>query len=606
MQRFAFDLPIQSLFQEMILLITPIASVILIVGFALLISRKRKVWTIIIFSLLSSILLFSDLVYYRFFNDFITLPVLFQTSNMGDLQSSIWGLIKPTDILIFLDTILLVFIVWWKKVSSISIRRSQLVSAFAVAICFLLVNWSLAEMSRPQLLARTFDRQIVVKNIGAYNYHLYDLVLNTRMTSKKVFADNEDLMEATKYIETQENTNEIPSDLYGIAEGKNVILISMESLQSFVINETLYDQEITPFLNDLIGESYYFDNFYHQTGQGKTSDSEFIVDNALYPLPSGAVFFTHAQNTYYGTPNVLKDEGYYSAVFHANEGAFWNRDVMYDALGYDFFYDKEYYEVNEENSVGWGLKDEPFFQQTLDKLEDLPEPFYTRLITLTNHYPFEMEEEDLMIPFFDSGDATVDQYFSTVRYMDEALKQFFEDIKQTDLYEDTIFILYGDHYGISANHNEAMSLFLDKDITPYEHVQLQRVPLIIHIPGMEGKTISQIGGQIDLRSTVFNLLGVDNKEALTFGSDLFLPNKENKMVILRDRSFITEDVVYTAGNCYDRGTGEMILSDTCELLVEQAEQQLDYSDEIIYGDLMRFIEEDADKVEDELGEEDAE
>ncbi|MFP3490372.1 hypothetical protein R0K20_22500, partial [Staphylococcus sp. SIMBA_130] len=83
------------------------------------------------------------------------------------------------------------------------------------------------------------------------------------------------------------------------------------------------------FLNDLIDESYYFPNFYHQTAQGKTSDSEFILENSLYGLPSGAVFFTHSGNEYNASPEILSENGYYNAVFHANNKSFWNRDVMY-------------------------------------------------------------------------------------------------------------------------------------------------------------------------------------------------------------------------------------------------------------------------------------
>src|SRR5699024_6264468 len=119
------------------------------------------------------------------------------------------------------------------------------------------------------------------------------------------------------------------TDYYGIAEGKNVIFIMLESLQTFVLNNTVYGEEITPFLNQLIDDSFYFENFYHQTEQGKTSDSEFIIENSLYPLPSGAAYFTHSSNTLHSTPQILANEGYTSAVFHANTGSFWNRNTMY-------------------------------------------------------------------------------------------------------------------------------------------------------------------------------------------------------------------------------------------------------------------------------------
>ncbi len=368
-------------------------------------------------------------------------------------------------------------------------------------------------------------------------------------------------------------------------------MVSVESMQSFVINNTLFGQEITPFLNDLIKESYYFDEFYHQTGQGKTSDAEFLVDNSLYPLPSGAVYFTHSTNEFNATPKLLKNHGYYSASLHANDKSFWNRDNMYKNLGYDRFFSKPDYVINEENSIGWGMKDIPFFEQSVEHLKTLPQPFYSKLLTLTNHHPYTLNKADELIPEFDSGDGTVDRYFTTVRYTDEALKIFFEDMKKSGLYEDTIFILYGDHYGISPNHNDAMAKFMGKEITAYEQTQLQRVPLIIHIPGVTGGTISKVSGQIDVRPTLLHLLGIEGENPLDFGENLFVDNAD-PLLVLRDGTFITNKYVHTDNVCYQKGyiPAEVDVS-LCDPYKELAENDLGYSDKIIYGDLMRFTEE---------------
>ena len=66
---------------------------------------------------------------------------------------------------------------------------------------------------------------------------------------------------------------------------------------------------------------------------------------------------------------------------------------------------------------------------------------------------------------------------TTVRYQDEAIKRFFERMKEEGLYENTMFVLMGDHYGISEAHHEAMAELLKQDeITPFDAVKLQRVP----------------------------------------------------------------------------------------------------------------------------------
>jgi lipoteichoic acid synthase len=586
-QKFVFDLKIESLLQEFILFINPFGSLLWIFGICLFFSERKRVKAVLIMFFLLTFNLYANIVYYRFFNDFITLPVLFQTSNMGDLGSSIKELIKISDILFFVDLIVISTLIGLKKLKYPIHVRTDRRAVFVVAATILVFNLVLAEIVRPQLLTRSFDRGILVKNIGPYNYQLYDMFLQSKTKSLKVFANTNEFVEIENYVKTDHHNPN--SDLYGVAKRKNVILISLESTQSFVINNYMDGHEITPFMNELIKDSFYFENFYHQTGQGKTSDAEFIIDNSLYPLPRGAVFFTHPQNEYHAIPEILEKHNYNSSVFHANNKTFWNRDIMYETLGYDQYYAREYYDISEENSAGWGLKDIDFFNQSIPYLKELPQPFYAKLLTLTNHHPFRLDEKDMMIPEFNSVSGTLNRYFSTVRYADEALKIFFQRLKEEGLYDDSIIIIYGDHYGISPNHNTAMGQYLGKEITPFETIQLQRVPLIIHVPGMEGETIDTVSGQIDMKPTILHLLGIDNDRDIRFGSNLFAKGKES-FAVLRDGSYITADHVYTDNTCYSKENGLEVDYESCEPYMDQALTDLKYSDKIIYGDLLRFFD----------------
>ena len=384
-----------------------------------------------------------------------------------------------------------------------------------------------------------------------------------------------------------------------LAKGKNLIVVTLESMQSFVINNDMNGEVVTPFLNEFIKDSYYFDEFYHQTGQGKTSDSEFILENSLYPLNRGAVFFTHSGNQFDSMAKKLGEEGYFTSTMHANNKSFWNRDIMYQALGYDHFYSATDYNITPDNSVGWGMKDIPFFEQSVDLMKEMPKPFYTKMITLTNHHPFRLDEEDKFIDEFDSKSGTLNRYFQTVRYMDEAVKNFIQKLKDEGLYENSIIVMYGDHYGISENHNEAMSQYLGKEVTPFVSAQLQRVPMIVHIPGMtdngKGKTISKVGGQIDLKPTLLHLFGVDTKKDIQFGGDLFSEDHQD-LVVFRDGRFVTKDYIYTDGVCYAKSTEEPVDEAFCAPYKEKSRVELDYSDKIIYGDLLRFYEDEQNQI----------
>ncbi len=593
----SFDIKIENAMQEFILFINPVSFLMLIFGIGLFVKEKRRPRFIIITSFIISAILYGNVVYYREFTDFLTIPLLMQASNLGDLGGSILTLLSPLDVLFFLDCVLLIWMA--KKKPSFVVNKTysrtnrRVYFLLVVAVAFF--NLGLAETERSQLLTRTFDREILVKNIGTYNYHIYDIFLQSKSSAQRALADGSELADIENYVRA--NHKEANSEMFGLAKDKNVILISLESLQSFVINNTVNGEEITPFLNDFIKESYYFDNFYHQTGQGKTSDSEFIVENSLYPLSRGAVFFTHSQNEYKATPEILNEQGYTTASLHPNNKSFWNRDVMYDSLGYQTFYDIDSYDVNEENSVGWGLKDKDFFKQSIPHLKEMQaknQPFYAKFITLTNHHPYTLGEEDRSIEPYNSNSNTLNNYFPTVRYMDEAVEQFINDLKTEGLYEDSIIVMYGDHYGISENHNKAMAQYLEKDsITAFDSVELQKVPFIVHIPGQEGGVISDVAGQIDIKPTLLHLLGIDTNNEIMFGSDLFSDEKL-PFTVLRDGSFITNDYVYTKETLYDKATGEIIEDQSVIApYLEKANQELSYSDKIIYGDLLRFTEENS-------------
>ncbi|MEW8988016.1 MAG: LTA synthase family protein, partial [Bacillus sp. (in: firmicutes)] len=294
----SFDIKIENWRQELILLINPLSFLMIILGISMFMKEKAQKRYILITSFIVSAILFANVVFYRFFNDFLTIPVLFQTSNMSDLGSSVTELINISDLFYFADLLVLALLLKFKP-NVIEFREYTKVdrrSFFLVAIAIAFFNLGMAETERPQLLTRTFDREMLVKNIGTYNYHLYDAYLQSKSSAQRAMADGSELADIDNYV----RANYLPpnDEMFGIAKGKNVILISMESTQNFVINQTVNGQEITPFLNDFIKESYYFNNFYHQTGQGKTSDSEFLVENSLYPLSRGAVFFSHSGNEY--------------------------------------------------------------------------------------------------------------------------------------------------------------------------------------------------------------------------------------------------------------------------------------------------------------------
>lgn len=589
-----FNLGVEGFLEHFLLLLNPLGSAMLFLGFSFFFRGGGKYTLLVIFYTLMSILLYANTVYYRFFSDFITLPTFTQTQNFGDLGGSVISLLKPYDILFFVDVLLLIYLCLSKKTqkdnSRIGYKKAITGIAFVLAISIL--NLGLANIDRPQLLTRGFDRSYIVKYLGMYNYTIYDATETIKASSQRVLADSDDMTEIINY--TKSNYGESNPEYFGAAKEMNVIYIHLESFQNFLMNYKINGEEVTPFLNSLIKDpnTLYFDNFFHQTAQGKTSDAEFMLENSLFGLPQGSAFITKGQNTYQAAPAILKESGYSSAVFHGNNGTFWNRNEIYKSFGYDHFFDANYYDTSVgEDMAEYGLLDKPFFEQSLDYIKALPQPFYSKFITVGNHYPYKMDQNLTTIDKADTGDASVDDYFQTARYADEAIEQFIGELQKSGLYDNSMLVFYGDHYGISENHNKAMEQIIGKEITPYESTNLQRVPLIIHVPGMQGGINHTYGGQIDLLPTLLHLLGIDSQNYVHFGTDL-LSKEHNNVVTFRNGDYVTPTIYAIDEKFYDATTGLPLDDDNqLEKAIEykkEVDKKLQLSDKVVNGDLLRF------------------
>ncbi|WNS79999.1 LTA synthase family protein [Domibacillus sp. DTU_2020_1001157_1_SI_ALB_TIR_016] len=584
-----FQLGINNAMQTFLLFLNPLSSAVLFLGLALFSKRSGR-W-ILVFSSIMTLILYSNILYYRFFNDFVTLPTLFQTSNAGHLGGSIADLTEWHDVIYFADLVILAVVLWMKRKEwklQVTPKRKVLAILAAGAVIFA-VNLGLAEADRPQLLSRAFDRNYLIKYLGAYNYTVYDAIQTVKNEKQSAFASSDDLTNVENY--TKSHYAAPNEEYFGKAKGMNVIKIHLESFQTFLIDYKLNGQEVTPFLNSLAhnNEYMYFDNFFHQTGQGKTADAELMMDTSLFGLPQGSAFVLKGRNTYQAAPAILNQKaGYTSAVLHGDYKTFWNRNEIYKQMGVDTFFDASYYNMEGDRKVNYGLKDKPFFEESIPMLQSLEQPFYAHLMTLTNHFPFVMDEGDATIEPATTGDGTVDRYFQTARYMDEALQSFFVDLKKAGLYDNSMIIIYGDHYGISENHNKAMAQIMGEEITDFKNAQLQRVPLFIHVPGVEGGVKHQYGGEIDVVPTMLHLLGIDNKEFIQFGTDL-LSSEHDEVVAFRNGDFVSPKYTSVDGTYYDSKTGEP-LEPTADMQAakKKVAAQLSFSDQVLYGDLLRF------------------
>ncbi|MGT2928656.1 LTA synthase family protein [Streptococcus dentasini] len=607
-----FNLELEDTLQTVVAVLNPLPLGLLILGLPLYFKNSKVFYTLeVLIYLFLNIVIIGNSIYFREFTDFITVNTLLASSKAAaGLGDSAANLFELTDLFYLIDLIFFAYLLIRKKIKSDSRYFNKRASFAVTALSALLfsANLFVAEVIRPQLLTRGFSNYYVVRGIGLPAFITYSANQTYQAQKERSSATADDLKDVQKYVD--QNYAAPDKKYFGVAKGRNVIVIHLESFQQFLIDYKLkadgQEYEVTPFINSLYHSpsSISFSNFFNQVRNGKTSDAETMMETSLYGLNSGSYMVNYGgDNTAYATPSILAQKGdYTSAVFHGNTGSFWNRNNTYKQWGYNYFFDSTYFQKQDSsNSFQYGLNDKYLFGDSIKYLEQLQQPFYTKFITVSNHYPYTSlngEKDELGFPLADTGDDTVNGYFATANYLDSALKSFFDYLKASGLYDNSIIVLYGDHYGISNDRNTSLAPLLDKDSetwSDYDNAMMQRVPYIINIPGYtDGFVSDTYGGEIDSLPTLLHLLGIDTKGYIQMGQDLLSPSNDQLVPLRTPGYYITPTYTSYGGKTYYTQTGQEIIKPNT---VTQADldkfrkavaTQLSNSDTIQTGDLLRF------------------
>ena len=368
----------------------------------------------------------------------------------------------------------------------------------------------------------------------------------------------------------------------------------------------------------LIKSSMYFNNFYAQVGVGTSSDSEFTYATSLLPSNNGTVFVNYFNDRFVTIQNLLKNKGYYVFSMHGNVGDFWNREAMHSNMGYDKFYSKSSFVIDEE--YGLGLSDKSFFRQVVPKIKEIDEsmdgPYYGTLITLTNHTPWKETDKysnfDVSMSVKIDGavvkrdyleGTTMGNYIKSVNYMDSAIGEFLNSMDSEGLLDNTVIVIYGDHdariaksqYNYMYNYDPVTDSVRDEDdegyveFNDYDYELNRKVPLIIWSKDMEeGTTIDTPMGMIDVLPTLGNMLNIYNKYAL--GQDIMGIKKEDGIIVFKDGSYITDKIYYSAKNGDVYAISNSIISDDyIKKNSEYADSIIDVSNNIITYDLIKDL-----------------
>ncbi len=560
----------------------------------LLFGSFKKQWIPFGLYVLLTMLMFCDVTYNAYFNGYLSVNAMGSAKYLGEVWEVITSVIRPEFWLLFMDLPLLAIgLIKSKPSPERKVWPSALLLVCTVALLVL------GSVSLSNFLQS-------VGNLEFFSAHIKDtLQAKTAFGEPRGNHSDEDFYP----IEPAQKT-----DFFGIAEGKNLIVIQMEALQNFVINREYEGQEITPVLNRFLREegTLYFDHYYMQIAAGNTSDAEFATNNSLYGTEKSYTYELYKENTFRGLPLLLKEGGYSTIVMHGYEGSFWSRDDMYPAQGFDTFIDDEGYEPSVIH--GWGILDEEFYKQSVDYLIEQPQPFYSFMISLSNHTPFVMDEQYNRLKLAEEHEGTrFGNYLNSTAYADYAIGVLLDALKEAGLYENSVIALYGDHFGLAQrdeDNEELLTEFLGK---PYRFDEMANIPLIIHIPGEEiNETLTIAGGQIDFLPTIAYLMGIEDLDTIYLGQNLITADTgfvaQNRYATRG--SFITDGViffmsgdgVFENGRAWSTDTGEEVPLDGLKSLSVRSAALVAASEKYLETDAIaellnaRLAEEDTGEV----------
>lgn len=612
-----------------------LASILIIGSFGFFYKPQKQFNYYFVMLLLIDVVCIVNAVYYDFYSSFASFSLLTALGQVGEVGDAVFAKMNVLHFIYLLAPVSFFAVNkhltnrdYFNFVAKFENSKSLLKRVFIYGLFFLCLGATMLSATAFSRLAKQWNREYIVNKFGIIVYQINDLVSTLRPKITSMFGYDVALKDFTDYY--AENTIKKSNNEYtDIFKGKNVIFVHMESMTDFLMNTNINGVEITPNINRLASEGMYFRNFYPQISVGTSSDTEFTLTSSLMPATNGTVFVSYYDRDYVTIPKLFSEQGYYTFSMHGNKASMWNRRVMHPSLGYRDFYSSTSYDIDE--TIGLGLSDKSFFRQSINILENIEENnnnYMGTVITLSNHTPFANNDKFEHIDLTKSTkvyneitgkyeivkrdyleNTILGNYIRSGHYADEAMGEFISYIKNSDKFDNTIFVFYGDHdpkislkdFNYYYNYDAATDRVLtaeDEGYIPYDYYDNElnkKTPLIIWSKNKKfEKQIDYYMGMIDVMPTIGNMFGIYNKYAL--GNDIF-EIKDDNVIAFPNGNFLTNKVYYyNSKEEYKAINLNEVLSDEYIANAKnKADKLIDISNDIIVYDLIGVTSDERDK-----------
>lgn len=573
-----------------------LGSLLFLFAFLPLLSRARRFAVLLILNFCITSLILIDLIFFRHYSDVLSFESLASAAMIPRIWSSILHRFHPVYLVLFLDIVLgiLVYPAYLRKSKGIQngwqfpawrITVSLLAAALFLYLPTLRIVWS----DNNGLFAYTTLRRDVCAALGLLPYHFTDVLFQITHNQD---AGRKNLDAVRDFLFTGKQEQKSP--LFGIARGRNLIVIIAESLHGFPIELHIGDQSVAPNIRSFAKESIHFVNFYDQTYLGTTADAEFISFQSLHPLPAGVVAMKFPSNRFDALPAILFRQGYTTSSAVAEAPTFWQMNAMHPRLGFQRSFFEESFDIPER--IGEWLPDQEFFLQSIQILKTQPDPFFAYLLTSTNHDPWLLPPKYRKLKLGKLEGTTLGNYLQSVHYFDSAFGEFLRQLKETQLLDESVVALLGDHQAFLQRTTEFSELLGIPKQNDFENIRIRKqIPFIVRLPGGQAAQASTVtGGHLDVAPTLLSLLGIVERNRIMLGNDL--TRGEDSFVIFRDGGFVDGKHLFQnrfgKPVCYMLDSGASVDCRTLESGRRRAIQQLEISDYILHADLIPTLKAD--------------
>lgn len=305
------------------------------------------------------------------------------------------------------------------------------------------------------------------------------------------------------------------TDTFNLKTRTNVVLVILESFSAAYSAKLSGDVGYMPFIDSLMGAGL---NMTRAYANGRRSIDGIPAILASIPELMDEAFITspYASLPFTSLANVLAGEGYSTSFYHGGRNGTMGFDGFTRSAGFQRYMGlNEYTGPTTDQDGHWGVRDRPYLQYWANELNKEKGAFFSTVFTLSSHHPYELPADEKAK--FAGGTQDI---HPTLRYTDDALRQFFETARNMPWYANTLFVVTADH-----------TADIDRSGQAYNRATDYWIPLFYFAPGMiapmEQGRVTQ---QIDILPTVLDLLGHD-KEFISFGHSA-LRNEAQDLAIM--------------------------------------------------------------------------